>query len=148
MPSGTVFSVRSQRIRRAPLRTRILALTALLALAVTYLTPLVNVEWAAWRHDHGHLTTNGVVAPHEHPWDHDHAASTSGEATDEATEGEIVFTPNSESTPGMTALWAPASIAIVATLIASIVLLIAAVKPAGYALVPAPPPPRSSLSTI
>lgn len=125
--------------RQAPLRTRLLAVVALFALAATYLTPLVNVEWAGWRHDHGHLTVDGVVPPHTHPWDAHHDAEAAGDP--------VVFTASGDSVPGVTALWTVAPILLA---FASMVLagrIDRVVRPASRCVVTAHPPPRALLST-
>jgi hypothetical protein len=131
---------------RTPLRTRLIAVVALIALAATYLTPVVNVEWAGWRHDHGHLTAGGVVPPHSHPWD---AAAPRAPLAAPGTDTEghaMVFTASGDSVPGVTALWviAPALLAFAAMLLAGcIALVIRPVSPYGPT---AHPPPKALLS--
>lgn len=134
--------------RRAPLATRLWAIAALIALAVTYLTPLVNTEWAAWRYDHGHATASGVVMPHEHPWDAAPVFDGGDASGSDEQAGAIVSTASGDSMPGITVLWLATAAGIVIAMLACLVVLTIAVRPAAYAAVPAPPPPRRSLSAI
>src|SRR5690606_5979462 len=121
---------------------RLLAVIALLALAATYLTPLVNTNWNAWRYDHGHASLSGEIGEHSHPWS---AGSTESAAEVTTDAGDpLVFTASEDSTPGITAIWRTAPIE------ASVVLHLVAVDltPASAAVhelgAPAPPPPRTA----
>jgi len=122
---------------------RVAAMAALLALAATYLTPLVSVEWAAWRHDHGHITLSGTVAPHSHPWEREASSGASG-ADGEQTD--IVFTTSGDTVPGMTVLWfmVPLLLAIVG--VVTLASEVAVTRLASIHIAPALRPPKGFLS--
>jgi len=132
--------------RSRSLRARLLAIAALCALAATYLTPLINADWNAWRYDHGHASL-GPVGEHSHPWDDATAglgASTeAGEAPD-----TLVYTASGDSTPGITAIWRVSPVEI--TVILNLLEIEEPVPaPSVHELSPpAPPPPRSVLSHV
>jgi hypothetical protein len=65
----------------SPVRHRLVAVAALLALVHAAAIPLIDADRAAWRHDHGHLGS-GALTAHTHPW----------EAGHEAEGGTTVFT--------------------------------------------------------
>jgi hypothetical protein len=123
------------------LRARILAIVALLALAATYLTPIVNVDWSAWRYDHGHLSLSPVSSHHTHPWDR---SSTGGTTTD--SHPGLVFTASGDSTPGVTAIARPAHVEVTVALQAVPLERASLVPPPAEASEPASPPPRTVLS--
>jgi hypothetical protein len=130
--------------RSRSLRARLLAIAALCALAATYLTPLINADWNAWRYDHGHASLTAVGA-HSHPW----AEEERGLATQPSEgEGSLVFTSTDDSTPGITAIWRTAPLA--APVIYSLFEIEEPVPaPSAHELSPpAPPPPRTVLSHI
>lgn len=131
--------------RRSPLRARILALLALVALAATYLTPLVNTEWSAWRFDHGHVSL-GLPHAHEHPWSVDAADGTTNDGSANGDAEAMVFTANGDSTPGLTAIWRPAPPAAPLAVLLLLVPSAPATLPEPVALVPDAPPPRGVLS--
>lgn len=140
---------------RAPLRTRLVAVLALASLAWVSLSPLVDVEWAAWSYNHGHATASGLVMPHAHPWDdaaRGLAAAGATNAIDAGESGEatdpIVFTANGDSVPGVTVLWTAPVVGIAIAMLTCLVALAALRRPVAFALVPPPPPPRGALSPV
>lgn len=134
---------RSVRHRGSTIYARLVAVIALLALAVTYLSPLVNVEWNAWRYDHGHLSLTSSTAEHTHPWDRDTDA-VSGDAG--TGDPGMVYTAHGDSVPGVTAIWASALARAVVQLGPAVVYVIPVLAAAAVAIVPASPPPREALS--
>jgi len=128
------------------LQSRLLAIAALCALAATYLTPLVNADWNAWRYDHGHASL-ASIGEHSHPWGHPSAGLVSPiEESPEATP--LVFTGSDDSTPGITAIWrtTPVDVTVILSIFASEERVPA---PSVQELSPpAPPPPRSVLSHV
>lgn len=138
--------------RRAPLRTRILAVLALASLAWVSLSPLVDVEWAAWSYNHGHATASGLVMPHVHPWEDATRGLTTADADGAGESGEaadpIVFTANGDSVPGVTVLWTAPVVGIAIAMLTCLVALAALRRPVAFALVPPPPPPRGALSPV
>ncbi len=130
--------------RSRSLRARLLAIVALGALAATYLTPLINADWNAWRYDHGHASLV-AVGEHSHPWtDSDPALA----AEPSEVETSLVFTGSDDSTPGMTAIWrtAPLDAPVIFTLF-EIEEPVPA-SPAHELSPPASPPPRTALSHV
>ena len=126
-------------------RGRLLAVVALLALAATYLTPLVNADWNAWRYDHGHASL-GTVAVHAHPWQEDTHALGDAATQDDAERPGVVFTGSDDSIPGMTAIWrlAPVEIRVI---LSAFEIEEPMPDPSAHQLSPpAPPPPRTALS--
>ena len=138
--------------RRAPLRTRMLAVLALASLAWVSLSPLVDVEWAAWSYNHGHVTVSGLVMPHAHPWEDATRGLTAADADGAGESGEpgdsIVFIANGDSVPGVTVLWAAPATAIAIAMLTCLVALAVLGRPVAHTLVPAPPPPRGALSPV
>jgi len=133
--------------RSRSLRARLLATLALCALAATYLTPLINADWNAWRYDHGHASL-GAVGAHSHPWDDAVPGLAALDAPGGGSEGEasLVFTGSDDSIPGITAIWrtVPAEAPVILSLFE-----IEEPKPGAPAhelSPPAPPPPRTVLS--
>ena len=125
---------RSSRTTRA----RLFAVIALFALAATYLTPLVNADWAAWRYDHGHLSLAPVAGQHTHPWDRSTAEGTTAEG-----DSVLVFTTSGESTPGITAIERPAHVEVSVAIHTVAFERAPLVPPLAEASAPAPQPPRS-----
>lgn len=127
-------------------RARLLAVVALVALAATYLTPLVNADWNAWRYDHGHASLT-AIHQHGHPWQD--SAPALGDTAD--TGGEhpgLVFTGSDDSTPGMTAIWRLAPIEVTVSLSLVEVAHAATPAPSDNLSAPASPPPRLALSHV
>ncbi len=122
---------------------RLLAVVALLALAATYLTPLVNADWNAWRYGHGHASLT-TVHEHTHPWDHN--APALGDSADHGEHAGLVFTGSDDSTPGMTAIWRVAPVEVSVALLLVEVADASTPAPSDNLSVPASPPPRSALS--
>ena len=149
MPRSTIARTGEQLAHRSTgtFRARLLAVVALLALAATYLTPLVNADWNAWRYDHGHASLTGVHQ-HTHPWQVSAPALGDTADTGAGEHPGLVFTNSEESTPGMTAIWRLTPIDV------SVSLLLVEVSDASTPTlsdnpsVPASPPPRSALSHL
>lgn len=120
-------------------------MVALLALAATYLTPLVNADWNAWRYDHGHASITNVVGEHSHPWEDDHAPGDGGDEAGDRTS-DLVYTASSDSVPGLTAIWARPADGIATLLAAFPVELAVLMSPASEGSAPSPPPPKEALS--
>lgn len=123
-------------------RARLFAVLALVALAATYLTPIIDADWNAWRYDHGHASL-AAVGEHSHPW------SDSGDAADvEGDEAGFVFTASEDSVPGITAIWTPSTTTAVTLLSDTLVDLDVVAPPRVEAGVPLSPPPETLLSRI
>ncbi len=130
--------------RRRPhrLRHRLSAVAVLAALAATYLTPLVNSDWNAWRFDHGHASVTGFVGDHTHPWE---SAPATALHTDQGGS-TFAYTASGDSVPGMPAIWRPAPVEAAPALLAIPVLEAAGSTPDSPVPSPPPPPPRLNLS--
>lgn len=123
-------------------RARLFAVLALVALAATYLTPIIDADWNAWRYDHGHATLS-AVGEHSHPWE-----SGSETADAEGDDAGFVYTASSDSVPGITAIWA-SSTATAVTLLRDVLVEVEAVAPPLVeASGPISPPPEALLSRI
>lgn len=121
-------------------RARLFAVLALVALAATYLTPIFNADWNAWRYDHGHASL-ATVGEHSHPWNH------SGDSTEaEGNEAGFVFTASDDSVPGITAIWTHSTAAGVTLLSDTLVELEVVAPPRVEASIPLSPPPEALLS--
>lgn len=128
-------------------RARLLAVVALLALAATYLTPLVNADWNAWRYDHGHASLTGIHQ-HTHPWQDRATALGDTADTGDGEHPGLVFTGSDESTPGITAIWRLAPVEVAVSLLLVEVADASTLAPTDNLIAPASPPPRSVLSHV
>ncbi len=124
-------------------RARLFAVAGLVALAATYLMPIIDADWNAWRYDHGHasLSTARAVGQHTHPWE------SSSETADRADAG-FLYTAAGDSVPGITAIWTPSTAAFVTLLGERLVELTAITPPHFVAAGPLSPPPEVFLSRI
>lgn len=123
------------------LRGRVFAVAALFALAATYLTPIVNADWNAWRYDHGHASLAGFVGQHSHPWDVKDDPSTAS-----SDEGGFAYTAHGDSVPGVTAIQVPSSGAAAISVLSVSVEAEPAQRLSSAASVPTSPPPKGDLS--
>lgn len=123
-------------------RARLFAVLALVALAATYLTPIIDADWNAWRYDHGHASLT-PVGQHSHPWDH---PGGQGAPDGSSEDAGFVFTASSDSVPGIAAIWTPSTATAVAPLSNVLVEFKAIAPPRGEAPAPLSPPPKESLS--
>jgi len=81
----TVWSGNRTRFQR-----RLIAAAALLVLLVAQSPSVAGGQLAGWSATHGHVTLNGTIPPHQHPWDRPAAANASD--TPAAQSEDVAFT--------------------------------------------------------
>lgn len=122
-------------------------MAALLALAATYLTPLVNADWNAWCYEHGHVSL-AVVYQHTHPWQDEAPALGDTADTSDGAHPGLVFTRSDDSTPGLTAIWRLAPVEVAVSFLVVAVADASSPAPSERLSAPTSPPPRFALSHV
>lgn len=124
---------------------RLAGLFALAALLLPIAAGAAGVDLAGWRPDHGHLSANGAVPPHAHPYDHETEHSRDAAPQDSLDESRLIFTYSAQA-HGSVSTILPAAVAVMAipSPDGSIAVMI---SPGGeappddaFAAVPTPPP--------
>lgn len=75
---------------RTRYQRRLIAVAALLVLLAAQSPTVAGGQLAGWSAAHGHVTLNGTVPPHQHPWNRPAAAHAS--AAPDAQSEEVAFT--------------------------------------------------------